>query len=44
MERKCDVTKIQNREIIGFDGIFRKKRGEAPMPKTSILVQIGGKI
>ena len=45
-KEKCEVTKIQiNCEIMGFVSILRKnKMKRAPLPKISLLVQIGQEI
>ena len=41
-EKKCDVTKIQICGIMGLANIYRKNKMEkAPLPKISLLVQIG---
>ena len=44
-EEKCDVLKIQICQVLGLVSIFRKnKTKNAPLPKLSMLVQIGGSV
>ena len=44
-EKKRDVTKIQDCQLIGLVSIFTKKKlKKAPLPKMSLLVQIDEEI